>query len=209
MADVLSILFFGGIAIFFGYRLYTLLGRSEGHMEAPQAPEKKRNTLPEQGDRPHLRPAFDGPAAAGLEAIANVDSRFDPASFVEGARSAYQMIVTAFAAGDRATLQGLLAENVLKRYVKAIDDREARDESVKTEIDAIRAADITEAELFQGKARVKVRFDADIATETRDSTGKVVAGDLAQVNSVKEYWTFERDTSSADPNWVLASVAIA
>lgn len=209
MAEVLSILFFGGIAVFFAFRLFSVLGRQEGHMEPPPARERARPDLPAADQPSPLRPAYEGPAAAGLEAIASADRRFDPAGFIDGARSAYEMIVLGFAKGDRATLQGLLAPKVLERYLAAIDAREARGETARTEIDAIRSAEIAAAELTNGIARVKVHFAAEIATETVDKDGVRVAGDFDQVNTVKEYWTFERDTANADPNWVLASVAVA
>lgn len=209
MAEVLSILFFGGIAVFFAFRLFSVLGRHEGHMEPPPAREPSSQDIGDHQERPSLRPAYEGPAAAGLEAIAAADSRFDPTSFLDGARSAYEMIVIAFSKGDRETLKGLLADKVLTPYLAAIDAREARGETARTEIDRIRSTEIADAELENGIARVKVRFDADIATETVDGEGKCVSGDFAHVNSVKEYWTFQRDTTSMDPNWVLASVSVA
>lgn len=209
MAEVLSILFFGGIAIFFAYRLYNILGRSEGHMDPPTAPEPVPAEVRDPANRPKVRLAYDGPAAGGLEAISGADSRFDPESFIDGARAAYDMIIRAYAAGDRESLRGLLADRVLENYLSSINGREERGESLKMEIDRIRSAEIADAELYQGMARIKVRFDAEIATETLDKDGQRISGDFAQVNSITEYWTFERDTANSDPNWVLSSVAVA
>ena len=197
----------GGIAaIFFAYRLYTVLGRREGHMEAP-TPGNKPAVSTDPDKTPHLRPAFVGPAAAGLEAIAGADSRFDPDTFLTGARSAYEMIVHAFAAGDRKALEPLLALNVLDRYTAAIDQRADRGETVRTEIDRIKTAEITEASHTASTARIKVRFVAEIATETRDSDDVVVAGDLGRLTPVTEDWVFERRTDTGNPNWVLTRVA--
>ncbi len=196
----------GVVAIFFAYRLYTVLGRREGHMEAP-TPREKAAKPGEAGQPPGLRPAFEGPAAAGLEAIAAVDPRFDPTAFLEGARSAYTMIVEAFAAGDRKTLEPLLAAKVLERYTTAIDQRADRGETVKTEIERIRSAEITEASLEGETARIKVRFIAEIATETRDADEVLIAGDLGHLSTVTEDWLFERRTDTGNPNWVLTRVA--
>jgi len=209
MIDLLTILIFGGIAVFFGFKLFTVLGRHEGHMEAPSSENVGPAGMGAPKPASPLRPAFEGPAAAGLEAIAAADSRFDPSEFVEGAKHAYRMIVEAFAAGDRDRLSNLLAADVLKRYQAAIDVREGRGESVKSEIDRIKSADITEAEHQAGTARVKVRFEAEIATETRDQAGKLVSGDLANLSKTVEYWTFQRKTTSSDPNWELSSVSVA
>ncbi|WP_291843751.1 Tim44/TimA family putative adaptor protein [Maricaulis sp.] len=197
----------GGIAaIFFAYRLYTALGRREGHMEAP-APRGNPAGSSDPANASGLRPAFEGPAAAGLEAIAAADSRFDPDSFLEGARSAYTMIVQAFAAGDRKALEPLLATSVLDRYTAAIDQRADRGETVKTEIERIKSAEITEAGHSDHIARVKVRFVAEIATETRDQDGVLVQGDLGHLSTVTEDWQFERRTDTGNPNWVLTRVA--
>lgn len=209
MFELLSTVIFGAIAIFFAIRLYSVLGRREGHMEAPAAREveaKRSATDPAGGP---LRPAFDGPAAAGLEDIAQVDHSFDPEGFLTGARGAYTMIVTAFAQGDRAALKPLLAPKVYDRYAAAIEAREAQGHTTKTEVERIRSAEITEASLDGDIARVKVRFDAEIATETRAAEDELVSGDLGRLASVREDWVFERPTDTPDPNWVLARVAAA
>ncbi|MHA6287893.1 Tim44/TimA family putative adaptor protein [Maricaulis sp. CAU 1757] len=209
MIELLSTLIFGGIAVFFAIRLYTVLGRREGHMEAPASQDVENKRVARDNAATTLRPAFEGPAAAGLESIAAADRGFDPDVFLGGARSAYTMIVTAFAKGDRDTLQPLLSDTVYTRYVNAINARETKGHTVTTEIERIRSAEITEASLDNDLARIKVRFDAEIATETRDAEKQHVSGDLGQLSTVREDWVFERRLSSNDPNWVLARVAAA
>lgn len=209
MFEILPTLIFGGIALFFALRLYSVLGKKEGHMDAPVVLDgKPLDALGNEGQS-HLRPAFEGPAAAGLEAIASVDRSFEPSQFLEGARAAYAMIVEGFASGDKASLKNLLAGNVYDRYAAAIDERDERKETVKTEIERISSAEIIEAELEKMIARVKVCFKAEIATETTDKNGHPISGDLGQLANVRENWVFERDTGKADPNWVLMSVAKA
>ena len=207
MFELLSTLIFAGIAIFIAIRLYSTLGRREGHMEAPPASDP--NARPSLSDVPqsHLRPAFEGRAAAGLEAIAAVDASFDPESFTSGARTAYTMIVEAFAKGDLAALRPLLADKVYQRYADAIAARTERRESVRTEIERIKSAEITDASHEGHTARVKVSFAAEIATETLGETGERISGDLGRLNTVHENWVFERRTDNADPNWVLTGVA--
>jgi len=209
MLDILPTLIFGGIALFFALRLYSVLGKKEGHMDGPVVLEGKPGDGGQAAHASHLRPAFEGPAAAGLEAIASVDKGFEPNQFLEGARSAYSMIVQGFASGDKDTLKNLLASKVYDRYAAAIDERSERKETVKTEIERISSAEIIEATLEDLIARVKVCFKAEIATETTDNYGHPVSGDLGQLANVRENWVFERDTSAGDPNWVLSSVAKA
>lgn len=209
MFELLSTLLFGAVAVFLAFRLYSVLGRREGHMGAPASREVEPSRLDRQSDATHLRPAFDGPAAAGLEAIARADAGFDPAVFADGARKAYEMIVEAFARGDRDALRPLLAPNVYDRYEAAIAKRETRGETVRTEVERIRSAAITDASHVDNKAQVTVHFDSEIATETLDANGKVIAGDFNQLATVHEDWVFERRTDTSDPNWVLIRVASA
>jgi len=207
MFELLSTVIFAGIAIFIAIRLYSTLGRREGHMEAPPATDP--NTRPSLSDVPQtrLRPAFEGRAAAGLEAIAAVDPRFDPESFLTGARTAYQMIVEAFAKGDLAALRPLLADKVYQRYADAIQARSELKQSVRTEIERIKSAEIIEASHDGATARVKVSFVAEIATETLSEAGERVSGDIGTLNTVHENWLFERRTDTNNPNWVLTGVA--
>jgi predicted lipid-binding transport protein (Tim44 family) len=192
---------------YFGFQLYSRLGKREGHMEAPSRDSAERPMTPDVADKPVMTDIPLGPAAEGLGAIARADPHFDPAVFLEGARKAYQLIVDAFAAGDKDALRALLNTSVFDRYAEAIDGRRARGETVKTEIERIAEAEITEASLIDGMAKVKVAFTADIATETRDREGGLVAGDIDRLNTVRETWSFERRVAAGDPNWALAGVA--
>jgi predicted lipid-binding transport protein (Tim44 family) len=210
--ELLQIILFASVALFFAIRLYTLLGRRTGHQPKPDEQPPGRGpaaTLDEEADdRPRLRPAFTGPAAAGMEAIRAADGMFEPESFLAGAKEAYRRIVAAFAAGDRGALQPLLAPDVMRRYGDAIDAREAAGRTQVANVE-VRQAEIESAMLRDGKARVEVRFDAEIAKATYDAAGEVVEGDPDQMRRVTELWTFERVVDSPDPNWALVKVRAA
>ncbi|WP_138510858.1 Tim44/TimA family putative adaptor protein [Maricaulis alexandrii] len=209
MFELFSTVLFGAVAVFFAIRLYSVLGRREGHMEAPASRDLDGANPSKPDASGHLRPAFEGPAAAGLEAIAQADQSFDPELFLDGARKAYEMIVMAFAKGDREALKGLLAPKVYDRYEAAIAQREVKGETVRTDIERIRKAEIIEAGHADHTATIKVHFDAEIATETLDADGKAIAGDFSRLATVHEDWVFERRTDTANPNWVLVRVATA
>lgn len=59
--------------------------------------------------------------ARGLEQVVQVEPGFDPRAFLEGAKGAYETIVTAFAKGDRKTLRALLSREVCEGFERAID----------------------------------------------------------------------------------------
>jgi predicted lipid-binding transport protein (Tim44 family) len=149
--------------------------------------------------------AAGSPVAAGLDAIVAADPKFDAKHFVTGARSAYEMIVTAFAEGDRRALKDLLSRDVYDGFDGAITDREKKGNKVETRFVAIESADITGAEMRGRSAQVTVRFVSQLVSVTRDAQGVVVDGNPDKVTDVTDVWTFARDASSRDPNWKLVA----
>ncbi|HEV7253928.1 MAG TPA: Tim44/TimA family putative adaptor protein [Mesorhizobium sp.] len=141
----------------------------------------------------------------GLRAIRDADPSFDPKGFVEGARMAYEMIVMAFADGDRKTLKNLLSREVYDGFVAAISERETRGEKVQSSFVGINKADIVAAEMKGSEAHVTMRFISELISATRDKAGQVIDGDPETVAEVKDVWTFARDTRSRDPNWKLVA----
>lgn len=149
----------------------------------------------------------DTAMAHGLLKILEQDPTFDPAQFVDGAKKAYEMIVTAFADGNRKVLKDLLSRDVYEGFVAPIDQREARGERVQQKFVSLDKAEVIEAEVDKGHANVTVRFVSELISETQDASGKVVAGDPLSIKEVTDIWTFSRDVSTAraraNLNWRL------
>lgn len=196
LIEILVLAFIAGFVLF---RLYTTLGRRTG-AERPAEPRP----APAQGELPPERPAqaplanasISGPASEGLMSILRADPSFDSEHFVTGARGAYELIVNAFAKGDRETLRGLLAPRVFDSYAAAITSREETG-GAGPELVRLKNAEIIDADLQGEVARVTVRFEAELAEGAHG------------VRDAREKWTFERDVRSADPNWRLSRVAAA
>jgi len=151
----------------------------------------------------------DSPAQKGLLEIMQADTAFDPKDFVVGARSAYEMIVLAFANGDRRTLKDLLAKDVFEGFETAIRERETRNERVETQFVSIDKAEISDAALRARTAQVTVRFQSKLITATRDAAGVVIDGNAEKVVDVVDIWTFARETNARDPNWRLVATESA
>jgi predicted lipid-binding transport protein (Tim44 family) len=145
------------------------------------------------------------PLVEGLLAVARADRNFDPEHFVAGARQAYEMIVTAFAEGNRKTLRGLLSREVFDGFSAALGEREARGELIDQSFVGISKADIVEAEMKAGVAQVTVRFASELISATRDREGTVIAGDPKRIKEVIDIWTFAREAAARDPNWKLVA----
>lgn len=145
------------------------------------------------------------PVAEGLDAIARRDPSFDARGFVEGAKQAYEMIVAAFAKGDRRTLQSLLAKDVFDSFSAAIAEREKRGDKAETTFVAIPEIRIEHAALNGAVADVALRIKAQMISAVRDASGAVVDGSPEKVADVSDLWTFSRDVTSRDPNWKLVA----
>lgn len=213
----IDILFFAMVAAFIALRLRSVLGRRTGH-------ERRRtegygevrsgaatdNVVP-IGDRAGAAPEIDqaiadlgeGDVKTGLTRIHEADPRFDLKDFLSGARLAFEMIVDAYAAGDKTALRPLLADQVFRGFARAIDERVAIEQSLDTQLLAVSEPEVIEADLVDQAARITLRFDSEQVNVVRDRDGKVVEGDPQTAENVVDLWTFERNTESGDPNWTL------
>lgn len=145
----------------------------------------------------------------GLLEVLKFDRDFDPEQFINGAKGAYEMIVMAFAAGNRKLLKDLLSSEVYEGFAGAIEDRESRGEQIDQSFVGIDQAEITEAEVNAGIASVTVRFASQLISATRDASGEVIDGDPQRIKEVTDIWTFSRDVSTerarSNPNWRLVA----
>jgi predicted lipid-binding transport protein (Tim44 family) len=149
------------------------------------------------------------PLASGLMAIGKADRNFDPALFLSGAKEAYEMIVVAFAEGNKRALRQLLGNDVYEGFVGAIEERTERGERVDSSFIGIDKTDMIEAELKRKSALITVKFISQLITSTLDKKGKVIDGDPKKVREVTDIWTFSRDVSTRDPNWKLVATEAA
>ena len=200
----IELIVLAAIAVFVISRLYAVLGSKTGHeptprrlKEAPVRTAEREEEAQTEEERPRMRPAFTGPAAGGMEAIAAIDTQFNPDDFTKGARRAYELIVAAYADGDRDALRQLVDDDVMEVYTAAIAEREkAGAEPMR--LVRLRQAKIVEASVEEPAklARVAVSFESELS-------------DGENMRPAKEIWTFKRLLKSQDPNWLLDEVATA
>ena len=213
----LDIVLFAMVAAFLVLRLRSVLGKRTGHEQPHQDPMSQRNQdveaegnaieMPNRDRDASFDPLADldpdDPLTAGIMNIRAADDTFDPGGFADGARGAFEMIVQAFAAGDRDNLQMLLSDDVYENFEAAIDERDEAEETLESTIIGIKSADVIEAGIDRQNAMVTVKFVSEQVNVTRDSEDRIVDGDPNQVTEITDIWTFSRDTKSRDPNWKL------
>jgi predicted lipid-binding transport protein (Tim44 family) len=220
-------LFFLVAAVLIFLQLRSVLGRRTGNEKPPRdlytprdavgpdSPDAgkvvtlpRRDAATEEDDR---FAAIDAFAPAGtslnesLREINKADASFNPKEFVNGARMAYEMIVMAFADGDRKTLKNLLSREVYDGFDAAITERESKGEKVKSTFVGIDKAEIANTEIKGTEVQNTVRIASQLISATYDKADKLIDGDAENVAEVNDLWTFARDTRSRDPNWKLVA----
>ncbi|WEJ58630.1 Tim44/TimA family putative adaptor protein [Devosia sp. FJ2-5-3] len=149
----------------------------------------------------------DDVLAAGLRSVNEADPGFTPKSFLEGAKQAYEMIVTGFAQGDRQTLKNLLEKDVFESFARAITERESAGHTNDFTFVGLPKVEISQAEYDKKNVLVTVRFHAEVVSAIRDREGNLVEGNADQVQTIADEWTFARSPKSRDPNWKVIATS--
>ena len=200
------------VAGFLALRLYSVLGKRTGHEQVlPKAADKRAalplvtrplEAVPEARETASRN--IESKAEAGLRAIVAGEPGFDIGRFLEGAQSAYRMVLEAFWKADEDQLGWLVEDDVRHAFSEAIAARTTAGHTLDNRLVSIERAMISDASLDGRAARITVRFDADIAAVTRDAEGQVIAGSTSDAVETHDVWTFARTLKSSDPNWKLA-----
>ncbi len=220
----IDIIFFALIAAFLILRLRSVLGRRDGHEGGHRDPfahrqdrtrvEDKVVRLPDRTEEvpegyvtASAEPARppETPLEAGFTQIKVADPRFDPQEFTSGARIAFEMILSAFAAGDAATLKTLLNDEVYRNFAQSIREREEAGETMENTLVGVSTTEPVEAYMEGSVAHVTMKFVSEQINVVRDADGEVADGDPNAVAEVTDFWTFSRDTRARDPNWILVA----
>lgn len=213
-----DLILFAMVALFLVLRLRSVLGRRTGNERRRDLFARNPTPNGEQGGpnkivslTPRRNPAplvADAPAntvAGGIAQITAVDPGFDAPQFLDGARGAFEIIVGAFAKGDKTALRPLLSDDTYRSFGAAIDERAAAGETLETRIEKLKDIDIVEAGMDAHQARVTVKLASDQINVLRAHDGSVVDGDPQNLIEKTDFWTFARDTRSSDPNWLLVA----
>lgn len=201
------------VALFIGLRLYSVLGERTGHEQQPiLKPADSEARVEQRVSRPPVSPggavdagdmAFVPTAGPGVRAILAADPNFDVARFLEGSKAAYRLILEAFWKGDLQALRAHVDDHIYETFAASAEQRVKDGLKLDNRLVVIEQAVIAEAAVERKVALITVRFEADIAAITRNAEGQVVAGSLSDAVQTRDLWTFRRDLSTNDPNWLL------
>ena len=217
-ADLIILVLIAGFVLL---RLRNTLGKQVGFDPREQRESRdalRRSLNAELADRvrdatnaelptedPGLAAIDSTPTRTSLEAIAALEPSFTVASFLDGAKGAYEWVFNAFHKGDRATLKSLVAPEIYTEFETAIVAREAANYTSRGTLVAINEATITDAALHQRTARITVKFVSEQIQASKDKDGNVVEGDVSTIHHVEDEWVFERELGSRSPNWTVSA----
>jgi len=227
----LDILIFAAIAAFLIYRLNGVLGTKNGNERQRPNPftpaEQQRKPAVEMPQvrtvpppLPVMTPAAleavvdaeanrDGRVEQGLQDIRSADPYFEINSFMQGARYAFELVVTAYARGDLAAIKPLVSPKLYNDFAAGVKAREAAGHTVDLTLHRVAQARVVEAHLGGAMAYVTVDFEVEESSVTRDRAGQIVEGNPDSLFTIRDVWTFTRDTRTTDPNWILIETRAA
>lgn len=210
-----DIIFLALVAGFLVLRLRSVLGQKNGAERERDLHGRPTETSDNVVFLPETQNQAPDPAAVlddlpqdiqdQLQNLTAADASFDPVEFLGGARRAFEMIVGAFAAGDRDTLKFLLADELYSSFENEIQSREAKNQTLETGIELIRSVGFKKIDLHETRAQVIVRVISEQITVTRDSEGRIVEGDPNELVERTDDWTFSRCLDAETPNWSLVA----
>lgn len=213
-----DIIVFGAIAAFVLLRYRAMLGEQHGkdfeeRRQKPREPETEYDRiiqLPQRDAQARPTPVtitptkeYPEPLGSQFSLMKTIDRQFDPETFAEGAKAAFEMVIEAFNDADRKTLRELLSKEIYKNFDAVLKEREASDTHPHTTLVAILSAEPTKASLRGNVATIEMKFVSEQIQVTKNAAKEVIDGNSSQVENVEDIWTFERNLASGNPAWVI------
>ncbi len=181
-----DILIFAAIAGFIIYRLRSVLGKRTGfqkNISQPKPQETKK-----QEDVQKIPSLMDNETK--LEAVYKKVNNFNHREFLDGAKKAFEIIISSFNNGDKKTLKNLVSKDVYSAFEKAIDEKTNNPESQFYSL------------IVEGIADAKVENDT-ISISVNFISEQMLNNDEGSIVKNKDTWTFEKQVNSSSPIWIL------
>ena len=125
--------------------------------------------------------------------------------FISGAKSAFEMVIKAFAAADLEALKNLLSDNIFSGFEAAINERKAEEKTIITNLISINEAKIISASMLENTALITVKFVSKQINYITDKEGKIIIGRKDEISEITDIWTFKRELNSSNPNWLVSA----
>ena len=186
--EYIDIILLAMIAGFIFLRLRGILGRRTGYDENldtnfPQDLQRKKNITKDLD-----KLSFD---------------EKEKNDFLNGAKIAYETIITNFANGNLKNIKLLLDKKVYNQFNEAIKHRKEKGLISNTTFVGIKSALIKDHKIINNILEVTVDFVSEIISCVKDKDNKILSGDPEKIKKVYDTWKFSKDMRSNNPNWLL------
>ena len=203
----LDIIILGLLAIFLGFRLKGLLGDRSGYSgdinnndtAKPDGASENQNVI--KLNNKNLN-------GEGLDFLIKADPSFDEKNFLEGAKNAFKMIIKSFSESEIEKLKPLLDYELINSFTKSISEREARQERQFSDVISFKNFEIIKININNNLASITLKIVSEQIKYLVDKKGALLEGNKDQSEIIKDKWVFERDISSANPNWKLVETDV-
>ena len=128
--------------------------------------------------------------------------------FINGAKIAYEAIITNFASGNLKEVKYLLHKKIFDQFDEAIKERNNQGLFSETTFIGINSADVKEHKQNNNMLEVTVNFVSEIISCVKDKYKKIISGDPYTIKKVYDTWKFSRDSRSTSPNWLLIDTQV-
>jgi predicted lipid-binding transport protein (Tim44 family) len=139
--------------------------------------------------------------------IIRIDENFEINSFLDGAKKAFEYILTQYSNNDLNSLKKLVSKDIFNAFENQIKQRTKKSETLEITVISVKEPKIIDVSIDKKSTAVfKLRFDSDQVQITKDKDDKIIDGDSNQILSIIENWTFSKNLNSNDPNWTLEKI---
>ncbi len=181
-----DIIIFAAIAGFIIYRLRSVLGKRTGYQkETSKAKTKHIEEVYEDKKIPSLLEN-----EIKLENIYKKVADFNHKQFLEGAKKAFEIIITSFNNGDKKTLKSLVSKDVFLAFEKAIDEK---NNNPSSQFYSLVIDGVEDAKVEDNIISISIKFISE----------QMLNNDEGKIIKNKDTWTFEKPVQSSSPKWVL------
>jgi predicted lipid-binding transport protein (Tim44 family) len=222
-----EILFFAAVAIFFGYKLYTTFGKTNGDEAARAAQQttawkerekaveaaksKNQNNIIELNANKVEVVEEEIPAHLkdGVEAARKLEKDFSLKKFITGATGAFELVIEGFAQKKREALQFLLSKDIYESFDSEMKKRETDEIEANSHVVSMKEPEIMDVEVKNNICHIVVKFISEQINFLKNKAGEVVDGSKSQIEHVTDIWTFERDLTAKKQSWTVVGIQSA
>ena len=183
-----DIILFAAIAGFIIYRLRSVLGKRTGFQKKTVETPQKFKKEEENQELQKIPSLLDNQLK--LENVYKKVENFDHKQFLDGAKKAFEIIITAFNNGDKKTLKNLVSKDVFEAFEKAIDNQT---NNQSAQFYSLIIDSVEDAKVENNTISISINFVSE----------QMINNDEGKIIKNKDTWTFEKPANSSSPIWIL------